>query len=1131
MKPNKRLLSIFTSMAVTFSLCSNCILTKAADVSAEINFVGVDHSPLVAGDTETFSITSKNADLVQYRAFLNKEGTDDWLDITGGYTQPVDSKKPYVISSPNSYELGRYKLSVWVKAAGTNGKISNSNGDYDSYYIANVNCVEKDDKNRVYSDGNLDIAKDNYSIDEKVIINGIKNIRGMQSPYKYKLHIFNPLKGWVNDVTEYTDKIEWTPKEPGTYVLDVWATSSDSTAKYEAWKLKTITVSDNGAIKQDSIVLKNDNMVFGGTNKQDIKKINSDIYVKGNNITLQYLDVTGTIFIDPGSTGSANVNNVKATNVKVLSGATKSIHINSLSADILTADSSSDVRIECTDSDVKNTEIKTYTIIDNKSGSVGKITIKQNPNGEYTVVFSGTFKDDVVVEGPAILKTDKDAVVPNVKIATKSKNDKVKLDGTFNSVEIDKPASIELSDNASILTSLKVNAEADIKSAETSSITKVDVNTSSSANVKLDGGKISLIDVKSQTNLSLTGAAKTNVVLEAKGVTLNVDSSVSVNLDTKGNPANVSSKGTVKNLDLSTLQKSVQATIDSTNALIIAEIALANATPNTKAAAEKAVSDAKAKASSDLQTATQQGQSASGGTSGSSGGSSSDNSSDKDDTHVTATVITVPSIAAVDVANGTSITDVIAKLQNTIQVLMSDGTTQTANITWNVGTPAYNGSVAGTYVFKGTLSGVNNTNNLTANVNVIVAAPIATDTIVSSVAPLSDITVKNGTTLGAISLPPTVAVTMSDGTTHTADITWDLGTPVYDGSTAGTYVFNGTLKGVNNTNNLTARVNVIVSNVTITISKIINPVDIGVAFGTAFEAITGLPTTVTVNLSNGKSADLPVTWTKGSYDGTKAGRYALTGTLKAISGITVSSSNNATLYIVVNPIRVSSITLDKTTISMATSSSAIQLNASISPTAAGNNSITWMSSDPKVVTFATTTGSSIMVRPVVPGNAVITANADGIVASCSISVIDLVATISGPAAVSSTSPSAINITLKSAKIPSEEISIKIVNKMNSNIEFLDQRTTTSGAVSIDTQLMVGNYDLYVKGVKLANFNVSTSSAITASTSSTVSANITLSQTAFDSAIIENSSNNTDIENRLLSSVSEANILEPKSTIG
>jgi hypothetical protein len=108
-------------------------------------------------------------------------------------------------------------------------------------------------------------------------------------------------------------------------------------------------------------------------------------------------------------------------------------------------------------------------------------------------------------------------------------------------------------------------------------------------------------------------------------------------------------------------------------------------------------------------------------------------------------------------------------------------------------------------------AGVTNPSGVTAAANVDVGSP--TVTAADSIA---DIVVANGTSLGdaEAALPTTVGVRLSNGGSATADVTWDGGTPVYDGSTAGSYIFTGTLSnlsgGATNPSGLTATVTVVV---------------------------------------------------------------------------------------------------------------------------------------------------------------------------------------------------------------------------------------------------------------------------------------------------------------------------------
>ena len=225
----------------------------------QITFVGVGHSPLVEGDTENFLITTKCDLKVKYRVFLYDDTRKTKVELTEGYTELVDANVPYEVKPSHIFEKGKYRVEIWVKTEGT---VS----EYDNTYTAFLNCVSRDNKNRVYTNGDMILEKDTYNVGEKVVIQGIKDIAGITGPYKYRLHVFSAdkignkgfgfdEKGWAKNLTRYEDTIEWIPQEPGTYVLDVHVNTPNSTlwknvkankdiiyGGYEAWKLKTITV-------------------------------------------------------------------------------------------------------------------------------------------------------------------------------------------------------------------------------------------------------------------------------------------------------------------------------------------------------------------------------------------------------------------------------------------------------------------------------------------------------------------------------------------------------------------------------------------------------------------------------------------------------------------------------------------------------------------------------------------------------------------------------------------------------------------------------------------------------------------------------------------------------------------------
>jgi predicted secreted protein len=105
---------------------------------------------------------------------------------------------------------------------------------------------------------------------------------------------------------------------------------------------------------------------------------------------------------------------------------------------------------------------------------------------------------------------------------------------------------------------------------------------------------------------------------------------------------------------------------------------------------------------------------------------------------------------------------------------------------------------------------------VTADISIKISGEtdVTTVDIVASVAAQTGINVANATQLADVSLPANVTVTYADATTEALDVVWDAGTPIYDGGTAGTYVFAGTITmedGIINPNGVKASVSVVVA--------------------------------------------------------------------------------------------------------------------------------------------------------------------------------------------------------------------------------------------------------------------------------------------------------------------------------
>ncbi|WAG49845.1 Ig-like domain-containing protein [Clostridium tagluense] len=482
-KFKKRLSSVLGILFIAMTFLGY-VPAKAAEAITEVAFLGVEHSPLVEGDSETFYLSAMGAEKVQYRIFQNKIGSDKWEELTPNYTNAGNANDITKVAGSAKYEVGKYKLSIWVKKADTEGKFKNKNGGYDSYYIAYLNCVNKDNNNRVYTNGDMNIEKDNYVVGETIKVNGIKDISGMKDPYTYKLHVYDVNdNAWKLDNVDYRKEISFLADKPGTYVLDVWAMSSNSTlwgkeAKlngriYEAWKLKVITVTEKKVQPEiTEINIKENGVIYGSKDVKNPMEINKKINITandvvlnnanvkgtvtipGNNATLNNVKVEGTLILNPGEKGTVKLDNVTADNIEVLSGAANSIHFNNVTVKTLKVNSTNtkeSVRIEIKGkTSIEKTEVKSSVILDAAEGSFGNVEVLENQNKtESLIELRGSFDKNIIVKTKATLKTAKDTKILKVIIEPEN-NEKITLDGKFGQVEVNKKAVVATTENTKI---------------------------------------------------------------------------------------------------------------------------------------------------------------------------------------------------------------------------------------------------------------------------------------------------------------------------------------------------------------------------------------------------------------------------------------------------------------------------------------------------------------------------------------------------------------------------------------------------------------------------------------------------------------------------------------------------------
>ncbi|MCO1600984.1 cell wall-binding repeat-containing protein [Desulfosporosinus nitroreducens] len=236
------------------------------------------------------------------------------------------------------------------------------------------------------------------------------------------------------------------------------------------------------AVLTDNVLLTGDNITLQNA------KANYSVYVKGDNITLNNLTVSGTVFVDPGEKGTATLDGVTAANIVILSGASDSIHIKNSTADVLTVDSDSNVRVEASGTTtIGDTVVRTYAILDANGGSMGTVTITSTPGQDPVVELRGTFTEPIIVESQVTLKAATNAVVPSVVINTENPDQKVTLEGSFKAVEVQSQGKLVLADNT-VVDTMKTTAKVDITIPISSSIGKL--VSGSTGTLVSGGGKV-----------------------------------------------------------------------------------------------------------------------------------------------------------------------------------------------------------------------------------------------------------------------------------------------------------------------------------------------------------------------------------------------------------------------------------------------------------------------------------------------------------------------------------------------------------------------------------------------------------------------------------------------------------------
>ena len=111
-----------------------------------INTIDILEKPVLQNTKTSFKITPNFSGDIQYRIFLFKYSdetfdnpntyvaTPIYTELTKGYTAAVSAVNPYTFVKEDGFEVGKYKIMVYVKSKGTVGQNKDGNTDYDNFY-------------------------------------------------------------------------------------------------------------------------------------------------------------------------------------------------------------------------------------------------------------------------------------------------------------------------------------------------------------------------------------------------------------------------------------------------------------------------------------------------------------------------------------------------------------------------------------------------------------------------------------------------------------------------------------------------------------------------------------------------------------------------------------------------------------------------------------------------------------------------------------------------------------------------------------------------------------------------------------------------------------------------------------
>lgn len=204
--------------------------------------------------------------------------------------------------------------------------------------------------------------------------------------------------------------------------------------------------------------------------------VDGNITITGDKAVLKNVIVNGNIIVNPGTEGTTSLENVSAKEIRVLSGSYDSIHLKGVKADRLTTDSPDGVKVIAKENTIiGQTVINTDADLEAAGGSFGGIQVSDKNHDNKYVGLIGTFDKPIIVKSNATIYADEGAVIPEVEISSKDKDNEVDLSGVFNNVITKNDVYLTL-DVDSKINNLTAEASADIYLDENSVIDNLKSN-------------------------------------------------------------------------------------------------------------------------------------------------------------------------------------------------------------------------------------------------------------------------------------------------------------------------------------------------------------------------------------------------------------------------------------------------------------------------------------------------------------------------------------------------------------------------------------------------------------------------------------------------------------------------------